>query len=323
MTLVPRVVLVTRHSVLEDVLARHGTRQQAAFFLRSRGQDLDEVERWHQRREQAVGGVLGTLPRSWRRTRLGRDQLSRFLFEPNDIVVAVGQDGLVANVAKYLDGQVVIGVNPDPERLPGVLVRCSPELGPQLVRLAGEGQDLDIECRTMVQARLDDGQVLRALNEIFVGHPSHQSARYRIRIGEQEERHSSSGVIVSTGTGATGWASSICRQRHEPPPLPRPTHGWLAFFVREAWASPTTGTQICGGAVADGEHLMLTSEMPTGGVVFGDGIESDALAFPWGERVAIGLAPVALQLARPPSEAALSDHAGRKLRPDIALRASG
>ena len=38
-------------------------------------------------------------------------------------MVAVGQDGLVANVAKYLDGQPVIGVDPEPGRNPGVLVR--------------------------------------------------------------------------------------------------------------------------------------------------------------------------------------------------------
>jgi NAD kinase len=64
----------------------------------------------------------------------------------------------------------------------------------------------------MAHARLDDGQQLLALNEIFVGHRTHQSARYRIRpADEQEERHSSSGVIVSTGTGATGWARSIQR----------------------------------------------------------------------------------------------------------------
>lgn len=41
-----------------------------------------------------------------------RGDLDRFLFEPDDIVLALGQDGLVANVAKYLDGQPVIGSNP-------------------------------------------------------------------------------------------------------------------------------------------------------------------------------------------------------------------
>ena len=38
----------------------------------------------------------------------------------------VGQDVLVANVAKYLSGQPVIGVNPEPERNSGVLVPRPP-----------------------------------------------------------------------------------------------------------------------------------------------------------------------------------------------------
>jgi len=60
--------------------------------------------------------VLGAIPSDWRRARVDRADLDRFLFEPEDVVVAVGQDGLVANVAKYLTGQPVIGCNPDPKR---------------------------------------------------------------------------------------------------------------------------------------------------------------------------------------------------------------
>ena len=51
-------------------------------------------------------------------------------------MIAVGQDGLVANVAKYLDGQTVIGVNPDPGRNPGVLVRHPPEATASLLQRA-------------------------------------------------------------------------------------------------------------------------------------------------------------------------------------------
>lgn len=40
-----------------------------------------------------------------------RAHFDRFVFAPEDVVIAVGQDGLVANVAKYLDGQPVLGIN--------------------------------------------------------------------------------------------------------------------------------------------------------------------------------------------------------------------
>jgi hypothetical protein len=143
----------------------------------------------------------------------------------------------------------------------------------------------------MVRARLDDGQELRALNEVFVGHRSHQSARYGLTVGGASERQSSSGLIVTTGTGATGWAKSINQGRLE---LPGPVAPELAWFVREAWESPVTGAALTAGVLAPGAEVTVTSEID--GVVFGDGIEEDRLALDWGQRVTIGAAEQRLRL---------------------------
>ena len=147
----------------------------------------------------------------------------------------------------------------------------------------------------MVEARLDDGATLAALNEIFVGHPSHQSARYRIAADGREERQSSSGVIVGTGTGATGWCSSIWRQSKSELRLPSPAEPRLAWFVREAWPSPATGTELVEGEFSDGERLAIVAETD-GLVVFGDGIESDRLTLRWGQAVEIAIAARRLRL---------------------------
>ena len=48
-----------------------------------------------------------------------------------------------------------------------------------------------------------------AVNDLFIGPKTHTSARYFIRCGKAGEAHSSSGVIVSTGMGATGWLKSL------------------------------------------------------------------------------------------------------------------
>lgn len=272
--IIPRVVVVTRDSEYELLLARHATRGQAEFFLRERGQSIDAVEQRHKRFEAALKQVIAAVPGDWRRNQVKRHELDRFLFEPQDLVIAVGQDGLVANTAKYLSGQPVIGVNPDPDVYDGILVPFSSREASRIL-VAAMHEDMDIHYRTMAQACLDDGQTLFALNELFIGHHSHQSARYRISTPQGEELHSSSGVIVATGTGATGWARSIHRERHDKLDLPTPEDDVLAFYVREAFPSRATGTRLTSGLIDTGHPLEIRSENNEGGVIFGDGIEAD------------------------------------------------
>jgi NAD kinase len=291
----PRVVLVTRPTQYESLLRRHGTAQQAGFFLRTRGQSLDPVKEQHERLADSLVAAAGAVPRHWRRARIERADLDRFLFEPGDIILAVGQDGLVANIAKYLDGQPVIGLNPDPDRYEGVLVPHAPGAAARLLRAAAEGA-ADIEARCMVRARLDDGSELLALNELFVGHETHQSARYRIGFQGREELHSSSGLIVATGTGATGWARSIALSRRTSLGLPRPADRAAVFFVREAWPSVATGADCVEGLVGADDEVEVVSRMDEGGVIFGDGIEADRIAFGWGRRVRLGIAESRLRL---------------------------
>jgi hypothetical protein len=297
---IPRVVVVSRPTEYDELLRRHGTRAQAAFFLGARRAMLDEIEARHAAQNDALARVTNGLPTKWRRSRVPRAELSRFVFEPGDVIAAIGQDGLVANVAKYLDGQLVVGVDPLPGRNAGALVRFDVSSAPDALRLAVEGR-VRVESRTMVEATLDDGQSLVALNELYVGHRTHQSSRYRLSIGGPEERQSSSGLIVATGTGATGWCLSIARSVSATEILPQPTERALAYFVREAWPSPATGTTLVRGRLGSEQApaLRVTSEMGDGGVVFGDGIEEDRLSIGWGVRVRIGIARRTLALGIP------------------------
>ena len=293
----PRCVLVQRPTEYTELLARHGTREQLRFFLAERGRALEELVDRHERIEAALRTVQGAIPHDWRRATVARAELDRFLFADDDLIVVLGQDGLVANAAKYLDGQPVIGLNPDPERWPGVLVPHPPAAAADLLRDVAAGR-AGLEERTMVEARLDDGQRLLALNEVFLGHASHQSARYALDVGGERERQSSSGVIVATGTGATGWAVSIARERRSQLALPQPTEPALAYFVREAWPSAATGTRLTEGLLGDGATLRLQSEMGEGGVLFGDGIEGDRLPLDWGRRALVAAARERLRLVR-------------------------
>ncbi|MFD9968885.1 hypothetical protein ACFWZR_18975 [Streptomyces sp. NPDC059017] len=323
MSLAPRAVIVHRTTEYEELLARHGTHGQAEFFLTSRGRSIREVAERHRRTRRALTAVSAAVPARWRRARVERSDLDRFLFAPEDVVVVAGQDGLVANTAKYLAGQPVVGIDTDPGRNTGVLVRHRPgDTGRLLQAAVGRGATTDE--LTMVEALADDTQRLVALNEIYLGRPDHQTSRYRLEIdgspggptgparatasgggaegaghGSDEvlagEAQASSGVLVGTGTGATGWLRSLWGERGGARPLPAPAEARLLWFVREAWPSPTTGTSLVDGDLTAGQGLRITVECDRL-VAFGDGMESDALELTWGQSVRVGVSDTSLRL---------------------------
>lgn len=293
-SLAPRVVLVSRQTEYVALLAAHGTRGQAAFFLSGRGQNIDTVEARDVQQDATIIAAKRAIPTDWSFTQVVREDLSRFLFFPNDIVVAVGQDGLVANVAKYLDAQPVIGVSPDPATTEGVLTPHSVDRLAGLL-LATAQADIAVQSRSMVQAKVGEGQVLTALNELFIGHRSHQSARYVVRSGEVDEFQSSSGMIVATGTGLTGWAKSIMTATHNSFEI-APEDSRAAFFAREPWPSRTSGCEISTGEISGQIELLVSSRINDGGVIFADGIEQDFLPFDWGVQAHITMSDKRLNL---------------------------
>lgn len=296
MSLRPRAVVVHRRSEYDDLIARHGTHGQAEFYLAQRGRDIADVQQRHVALDAAMAEVSAGIPVEWRRAEVERTELDRFVFGPEDVVLAVGQDGLVANVAKYLAGQPVVGVNPEPEWNPGVLVPHAPADSSAVLVAYAKGAAA-VEERTMVEAVTDDGQELRALNELFIGHPTHQSARYVIQTEDRQERHSSSGILAGTGTGATGWLRSSWQERRSDLSLPLPTSPELCWFVREAWPSPATGTTCTEGIIADTHSLVVSVESDRL-VCFGDGIEADSMSLSWGQRLTIRRSASRLRLVR-------------------------
>jgi len=302
-----KVVLVTRETRLEELKARFNTVSQARFYVEQLGGDFSDYEREDAAYQRAVGQARDIISLLGRLQVVHRKFLPNFMFGKDDAVVAVGQDGLVANTLKYLEGQPLVGVNPEPSRYDGLLLPFQvgdlAKILPELFR-----QQRRLKSVTMAKASLNNGQAIYAVNDLFIGPKSHGSARYKIKLGDRQERHSSSGVIVSTGLGSTGWLTSLItgattvaaafsRQKageHEPPVIASPRFAWdakhLYFTVREPFPSQTSAAALVFGRITAKEHLQIDSLMPERGVIFSDGIEADFLEFNAGSRADIGVA---------------------------------
>ena len=153
--------------------------------------------------------------------------------------------------------------------------------------------------------KLGDGQSLLAFNDLFIGRKTHVSARYNLTHGRRSEDQSSSGIIVSTGAGSTGWLSAVLNGAAgvvEPfagtkavaPVRAGFRFAWdapkLCFSVREPFVSKASEAGIVWGNVRAGEKLEVVSQMPQDGVIFSDGIEADYLSFDSGAVASISVA---------------------------------
>ena len=292
-----KIILVVRKTRLDELIGRFNTEAQARFYVEHLGADFSDYKLEDSRYKTAVRQVRRQLETLGRLQILDRSFVSNFLFGPDDTVVVLGQDGLVANTLKYLSRQWVIGVNPDPTRWEGVLLPFGVADVPKIVpeALAGRRKISEV---TMAKAELNDGQALYAVNDLFIGARSHISARYRIRSGSVEEQHSSSGIIVSTGLGSTGWFRSLMAgaaaiaaarsgQKVKPAPAFPRDADYLYFTVREPFPSTTSQAGLVIGKVTGNAPLTIVSLMAESGVVFSDGIESDYLDFNAGTRAVI------------------------------------
>ena len=299
-----KIVVVVRETRVQKLKKRFNTTEQAKFYVEHRGGKFSDYLAEDQRYRKIVAGAEGLL-QGWGRVQvIDRSFLPNFVFGPADTVIAIGQDGLVANTLKYLlEGQPLIGVNPDPARWDGALLPFRLDdlrlLVPEVLRRERPTHPITMGCAT-----LNDGQQILAVNDFFIGQRGHQSARYIIESGGCKERHSSSGVVVSTPLGSSGWLKSLlhgatsianrCTGSRLCVPDELQSIPWdaeqLLFTVREPFPSRSSQAELVFGEVSSGSPLSIRSLMPEDGVIFSDGIESDFIGFNSGARATIDIA---------------------------------
>ena len=293
-----KVVLIKRRTRYEELKRRYNTVEQARFYIEHLGADFSDYEREDKTYNAALENIRNLIRPCARLQEIDREYLPNMIFGKDDIVIAVGQDGLVANAMKYLDGQPLIGVNPDPARWDGVLLPFETgEIGKVLPKVING--TFDTKNVTMGKVETKDGQVLYAVNDFFIGVANHTSARYNINYRNRVENQSSSGIIISTGFGMTGWHKSIMAEfvgiaKAFGLNYVTELHAdWgarqLIFQVREPYPSRFTQADIVFGKIMDNEKLVITSNMSENGVVFSDGVIDDTIDFNAGMEITIGV----------------------------------
>ena len=291
-----RAIIIRDKTRLEQLIERFNSKAQAKFYIERSGGDFEYYQLENDIFYTSLSKIQEAITKSLKFKVIHRSFLPTYIFTENDLVVVIGQDGLVANTAKYVKELAILGVNPDTKRYDGVLLKHNPDdLKVQIKNiLKGSFETKQV---TMAKAELNDGQTLLAFNDFYIGANSHISSRYIIDYKGEKEQQSSSGILVSTGAGSTGWLSSIFnmvnninKNKSNDKPLMSWDDNKLMFAVREPFFSNVTQTDIGFGTITKNQSLKIESNMPTKGIIFSDGIESDFLSFNSGSRVEITIA---------------------------------
>jgi hypothetical protein len=293
-----KIILIHRETRLDGLIRRHNTRDQAGFYIKSRGDNFADYLDENRELKLALSEIESVLKIYGRVQVLERSFLPNFLFGPDDLVVVAGQDGLVANTLKYLKGQPLIAIKPAPQRFDGQLLPFK-LADINTILNAVLNNRFSAKAVTMAQAELNDGQTLLAVNDLYIGPKLPISARYELEYNGQREVQSSSGVLISTGLGSTGWLRSLVTgataisnsQSHKQYEMPWDSRQ-LCYCVREPFPSQTTGTSLVFGKIEPSQHFSLTSRMAEGGIIFSDGIVDDAIEFNSGTIASIAVAKI-------------------------------
>lgn len=293
-------IIVKNKTRLETLIERFNTKAQAKFYIENLGGSFEDYELEHEQFHKVLSLVQRELSTVIKNKLIDRSFLPSFLFNKNQLVLVIGQDGLVANTAKYVNQVPIIAVNPDPQRYDGILLSFNVHTYLNAIEkvLSNQFQTKTVHLAEVI---LNDGQRLLAFNDLFIGVSSHISARYKITFSNKTEMQSSSGIIVSTKAGSTGWLSSVFNMANALIKTKRQIsssfkENELMFVVREPFKSKTSQTQLISGILNENNPLIIESLMPTNGVIFSDGIESDFLAFNAGSIATIGIAQQTAQL---------------------------
>lgn len=299
-------VIIRDKTRLEQLIERFNSKAQAKFYIERSGSNFDFYEKEHEQFYIALDSLTTNLKNILKAKIIFREFLPTYIFTDSEIVVAIGQDGLVANTAKYLTGQLLAGVNPDPQSYDGVLLPFNSTSAISAIKNVVKGH-INSKTVSLAKASLNDGQELLAFNDFYIGAKSHVSSRYKITFKEASEVQSSSGIIISTQAGSTGWLSSVLNMAYNVSSHfgirvsqssfnLHQTESDLVFTVREPFASIASETNIGFGIIKRGESLVIESRMSESGVIFSDGIENDFLAFNTGSQVKITVASQTVDL---------------------------
>lgn len=149
-----------------------------------------------------------------------------------DLVISIGGDNSFTCIGQKVTTQPLLGITADPIRSQGVLNDAVIFAKEDVERVRNRvmiDRSFLIEEWSRIQVEVNDKVLGNAVSEVFLGERLRKNmSRYLV----DKEEYKSSGLIVHTGAGSTGWAASCGSYQHQP------TERELRFIHTEIYKAP-------------------------------------------------------------------------------------
>ena len=216
-----------------------------------------------------------------------RVHLTNQLCKNKDLVIVVGGDGTFLRAAHHTDDTPIFAVSSDVMYNEAFYAQAAPKDFVKKFKLLLAGK-FRIKKLPRLEGKINGKKMpLAAINEIFVGssHPYHTS-RYELKVRGRKEFQKSSGVLITTHTGSTGWAKSAAKGK-----LKIAKKGF-GYVVREPYIGRLTKSKLLKGSLRAKDKVIVNSQMYAGIVVVDSSEKVHKLVD--GDKLEVGISKKAL-----------------------------
>ncbi len=292
-------LIVIKRSKWERDLERFGSPEAVRELYFIQNDAYAKVYQSHLRQCAALEAMRAALPQAHF---VLRRQLPGLDVSAYPYVISLGGDNHFVYCSHFVGDRPLAGINSDPETSIGALLyftvpvfleALSPKVPPVF--------DLDEWTRISCELLGPHGEHRRTdpcTSEISIRNDYPElTSRYLLRVnGGPWEEQKSSGLLLATGTGSTGWYRNCFPPSERGPAAFVRSSPFFRFFAREVGAPPGRGKKYLSGQIDEEGVLEIVSEMD--GMISVDAHPESTFPFPPAWRARFSLARERLRVIR-------------------------
>lgn len=202
-----RILVIVKTSKLKWDLLHTGLSQDGLLeYYKTQGECGRSILASHLRQRQVLQDLIQELSPS---QFVSVPKVTRERVGQADLVIALGGDDHFKQVTHLIDDDTpVLGVNSDPGGSEGNILGCNAADLPQVLKQLESG-DYRIEQWTRLRLSVDGRDFGPAIGEVALARRDFRlMTRHYLDFDGDHILQKSSGLLISTGTGSTGWFSS-------------------------------------------------------------------------------------------------------------------